>query len=119
MSSERVPLTSPQFGDAITSKAANRGAGIPTSRKVVSDAISGSATTNRFSTPISSPRLNKAEWDDGSGWDDPGKPVIGPASPAISSLTGLSKEEKAAELAKRKEERKQVRRRRHVFIRYY
>ncbi|KAK2467839.1 hypothetical protein APHAL10511_000134 [Amanita phalloides] len=69
--------------------------------------LQSSPSASRQSTPVSSPRLSKVDWDDGSGWDDAEKHGNGGASPAVSSLAGLSKEEKAAELARRKEERKQ------------
>lgn len=68
----------------------------------------GSPSDSRVSTPISSPRHDKIDWDDGCGWDDTEKLTSGRASPSVPTLVGLSKEEKAAEMARRKEERKQV-----------
>lgn len=70
--------------------------------------LQGSPSDSRISTPISSPRLDKIDWEDGSGWDETDKHTSGRASPLVPTLVGLSKEEKVAELARRKEERKQV-----------
>lgn len=71
-------------------------------------ALQASPSDSRVSTPISSPRQDKIDWEDGSGWDDTEKHTSGRASPSVPTLVGLSKEEKAAEMARRKEERKQV-----------
>ncbi len=70
--------------------------------------LQGSPSDSRVSTPFSSPRPDKNDWEDGAGWDDNEKYSSGRASPSVPTLVGLSKEEKAAELARRKEERKQV-----------
>ncbi|KXN90149.1 N-terminal kinase-like protein [Leucoagaricus sp. SymC.cos] len=66
--------------------------------------------SNHRSTPVHSPPPSAAaDWSDADDW---GKPEpVGSASPAISTtsstVTPMTKEEKVAEMARRKEERKQ------------
>lgn len=61
-----------------------------------------SITSSQRSTPVSSPPP-----PDTDGWEPAGgnAPASAPLTP---NLTGMNKEEKAAEMARRKEERKQV-----------
>lgn len=76
---------------------------IPTSKATTSSSI----VSSRPTTPLLSPQPNKNEWDDGPGWDDDTERRANDiSSSAVPSLAGLSKDEKAAELARRKEERK-------------
>jgi len=61
-----------------------------------------SSSSSRRSTPVSSPLLPESnDWDSSGGWD----PVEKKAS---TTKAGISREEKAAEMARRKAERKQV-----------
>ncbi|KAF8629253.1 hypothetical protein AX17_005832 [Amanita inopinata Kibby_2008] len=96
-SHEKVTLVSRKAATAITQM---KGQG-----RNLEDLL-GSPASSRLSTPISSPRPDRVEWDEAPGWDSEKRANIDPA-PTISSLAGLSKEEKATELARRKEERKQ------------
>lgn len=85
--------------------------GIGNSTPTTSRTLGARPSTNspsRAPTPISSPPLiDTASWDSPEmTWDIP----AGKSSPAAVavSMSGMSKEEKAAEMARRKEERKQV-----------
>ncbi|TFK44506.1 hypothetical protein BDQ12DRAFT_673119 [Crucibulum laeve] len=57
-------------------------------------------------TPVSSPQPVRTGWDDASSWDD-SEMAVSPVPLVIPSMAGMSKEEKAAEMIRRKEERKQ------------
>ena len=64
-----------------------------------------------FDTPLSTPRSSQTpepRWAEDNEWDTPSK-ASGPSTKAGSPAPALSKEEKAAEMARRKEERRQVR----------
>lgn len=58
--------------------------------------------TTRSSVP--SPEVN--DWDSAAGWDAPEKKSS--SVPTAASMSGVTKDERAAEMARRKEERKQV-----------
>lgn len=71
---------------------------------------SASITSSQRSTPVSSPPLL-----DSDGWEPAEKK--GPISASVApNLVGLSKEDKATELARRKEERKQVSAKKWIFM---
>ncbi|KAF5370779.1 hypothetical protein D9758_002135 [Tetrapyrgos nigripes] len=65
------------------------------------------STLSHASSTLSPPPQNN-DWDSGDGWDDtPAKSTPRSVSPAAPSTANMTKEEKAAEMARRKEERKQ------------
>jgi SCY1-like protein 1 len=87
------------------------GNGTPATSRITGARLSvhSPSSLSRVSTPVSSPPpLDTAGWDSPeTAWDAPaGKP---PPTPAGPSMSGMTKAEKAAEMARRKEERKQVR----------
>lgn len=74
---------------------------------------SPSLHTSTTVTPLTSPAPNTAalpsEWvDKSNGYEKPAA-VSSVSTPAPTSMSNMSKEEKAAEMARRREERKQVR----------
>jgi SCY1-like protein 1 len=73
-------------------------------------AVSPTPSSHR-STPIQSPPPPAAvdAWDDAGDWGKP-EPAgsVSPATSATSSVMPMTKEEKAAEMARKKEERKQA-----------
>lgn len=70
------------------------------------------ALPGSFDTPISTPPTSQTpepSWDDGNEWEAPPRTSVPPNLKPGSPAPALSKEDKAAEMARRKEERRQVR----------